>query len=173
MAFTRLPESVDPSDGLNKPKEPRSVLLLRGAGFNIMNEVAEGTAKADMTDIQLVEERAGELAEKLGLKLYVAQTNHEGYLINHIHAARQYGAIIMSPGAYCHYAYTLYDAINVAKVPFIEVHVTNMYAKESFRKSIFAPLTSGYIVGCGPAGYQYAIQRANDIINEKEKSGSK
>lgn len=43
-----------------------------------MNEVAEGTAKADMTDIQLVEERAGELAEKLGLKLYVAQTNHEG-----------------------------------------------------------------------------------------------
>ncbi|KAK9893913.1 type II 3-dehydroquinate dehydratase [Cystobasidium minutum MCA 4210] len=170
MSCTFLPEIVDPADGRKLTHEPNSVLLLRGPGHNLMRERADGASEDSLTALQTIEERLAKVAESQGLKLYAAQSNVEGYLINHIHAARRFGCIIFSPGAYCHYSYALYDALlQTSSTPWLEVHIGNMYAKEDFRKSVLAPLCSGFIVGCGALGYEMAMLRAKELIAERKK----
>lgn len=65
-------------------------------------------------------------------------------------------------------SYALYDALLQTNIPWLEVHIGNMYAKEDFRKSVLAPLCSGFIVGCGPLGYEMAMLRAKELIEEKK-----
>ncbi|KAH8827592.1 3-dehydroquinate dehydratase [Flagelloscypha sp. PMI_526] len=173
MPCTWLPEIVNPRDGFVNSKQQDTVLLLRGPGHNIMSERPDNVKEEDLTPNQLIEDRAAKTAESMGLKLVAAQSNVEvlsGYLINHLHAARQYGAIIFSPGAYCHYSYALYDALKVVKTPCIEVHIGNMYAAEDFRKSVLAPVTAGIIVGCGPIGYEMALLRAKELIEQNKSA---
>lgn len=67
-------------------------------------------------------------------------------------------------------SYALYDALlQTPNTPWLEVHLGNMYAKEDFRKSVLAPLCSGIVVGCGPLGYEMAMLRAKELIEEKKK----
>ena len=103
MSVTWLPENVNPVDGFKNAFQPDTVLLLRGAGHNLMQYIPEGTPEADLTPLQTVERDATAFAESMGLKLVTSQTNIEGkhsfvsskplmsgsgYLINHLHAAR-------------------------------------------------------------------------------------
>ncbi|KAH8828732.1 3-dehydroquinate dehydratase [Flagelloscypha sp. PMI_526] len=187
MLCTWLPEIANPRDGFVNNKQPDTVLLLRGPGHNITSERPDNTKEEDLTPNQFVEDRAAKTAELMGLKFVAAHSNVEGYLINHLHAARQYGAIIFSPGAYYHYmpivsasfpglsrvspdSYALYDTIKVVKTPCIEVHIGNMYAAEDFRKSVLAPVTISIIIGCGPINYEMAILKAKELIEQNKSA---
>jgi len=99
-------------------------------------------------------------AEPLGLKIDALQSNHEGELVDAIHAARgSSAAIIINPGAFTHYAWSLHDALAAFAGPIIEVHISNPNAREPWRHtSVVSPVATGTIVGLGIHGYELAVQ---------------
>jgi 3-dehydroquinate dehydratase-2 len=139
------------------------VLVLNGPNLNLL-----GTRKPEVygsTTLADVESRCREEAGKLGLDLEFRQSNHEGQLIDWIHecgtqvkAGTSIGAVF-NPGAYTHTSVALHDAIEGASVPLIEVHISNVHAREEFRHhSYISPVARGTVVGFGVYGYVLAIQ---------------
>lgn len=98
-------------------------------------------------------------AKALGAEAECFQSNHEGAIIDAIHAARGvYDAIIMNPGAFTHYSYAIFDALKAVDIPTIEVHISNVHQREEFRhKSVTAPACVGQICGLGSYGYVAAM----------------
>ena len=92
----------------------------------------------------------------------ILQSNHEGEIIDAIQDARNWAdAIIINPGAYTHYSYAICDAVTAVRLPTIEVHLSNVYAREPFRHhSVIAPVAVGQIAGLGPIGYLLALEAA-------------
>jgi 3-dehydroquinate dehydratase-2 len=89
------------------------------------------------------------------------QSNSEGALIDHIHKAVDgaFDGLAINPGAYAHYSYAIRDAISTLKIPVVEVHMTNVYAREDFRhQSVIAPVCKGVVAGFGAMSYQLAVQ---------------
>jgi 3-dehydroquinate dehydratase-2 len=89
------------------------------------------------------------------------QSNSEGALIDHIHKAMDgaFDGLAINPGAYAHYSYAIRDAISTLKIPVVEVHMTNVYAREDFRhQSVIAPVCKGVVAGFGAMSYQLAVQ---------------
>ncbi len=140
-----------------------SVLVLNGPNLNLL-----GTRKPEVygsTTLADVESRCREEAGKLGLDLEFRQSNHEGELIDWIHdcgaqvkAGTSIGAVF-NPGAYTHTSVALHDAIEGASLPVIEVHISNVHAREEFRHhSYISPVARGTVVGFGVYGYVLAIQ---------------
>jgi len=99
-------------------------------------------------------------AQELGVQVSFYQTNHEGEMIDRIHAAYgQVDGIIMNPGAWTHYSYAIRDAIQAVSLPVVEVHLSNIHKREAFRHhSVIAPVAIGQIAGLGPIGYLLALQ---------------
>ena len=140
-----------------------TVLVLNGPNLNLL-----GTRKPEVygsTTLADVENRCREEAGKLGLELEFRQSNHEGQLIDWLHecgagvkAGTSIGAVF-NPGAYTHTSVALHDAIEGASVPVIEVHISNVHAREEFRHhSYISPVARGTVVGFGVYGYVLAIQ---------------
>lgn len=94
------------------------------------------------------------------------QSNHEGDIIDAIHEAEgQYDGIVLNPGAFTHYSYAIRDAIASVTLPVVEVHISNVHAREEFRHtSITAPVTVGQIIGLGFKGYELALLALKDRI---------
>lgn len=135
------------------------ILLLNGPNLNRLGR-REPHIYGHVTLDQL-ENRLASLAEKEGCRLKAAQSNHEGELIDLIHQAEDegYSGIILNPGAFTHYSYALRDAVASVSVPVVEVHISNIHAREAFRhQSVVAPETIGQIVGLGLFGYELALQ---------------
>ena len=104
-----------------------------------------------------VEVRAGRLGHELGWR----QSDHEGDLVGWLLSAggEGYGAVVINPGALTHYSYALRDAVEACGVPVIEVHMTNIYAREEFRRhSVVAPVARATIAGAGVGGYHLALE---------------
>lgn len=99
-------------------------------------------------------------AKQRGVELEVFQSNHEGAIIDVIHGAKgKYEGIIINPGAYTHYSIAIRDALKAVGIPAIEVHMSNIYAREEFRhRSVTAPVCWGQITGLGHLGYLLAIE---------------
>lgn len=99
-------------------------------------------------------------AVPFGLGVEAFQTNHEGELVDAIHTARNHAAaIIINPGAFTHYAWSLHDALAAFAGPVIEVHISNPNAREAWRHtSVVAPVATGSIVGLGMHGYELAVE---------------
>ena len=135
------------------------ILLLNGPNLNRLGK-REPAIYGHVTLTQL-EENVRMQAEKEGFQLVSVQSNHEGEIIDMIHKAEDegYGGIIMNPGAFTHYSYAIRDAVASISVPVVEVHISNIHAREEFRhQSVIAAETIGQIVGFGLFGYELALQ---------------
>jgi len=134
-----------------------SLLILNGPNLNLL-----GTRQPEVygkTTLAEIESMCVDAAVSLGYSASCLQSNHEGTLIEAIHAARGiHDGIILNAGAYTHTSVALMDAISSVGIPVIELHLSNIHAREEFRhKSYIAPVAIGQICGFGPAGYRLAI----------------
>jgi 3-dehydroquinate dehydratase-2 len=109
------------------------------------------------------------LAEELGSKLTIQQSNHEGEIVELIQNSKDYSAILINPAAYTHTSIAIRDAIAAINIPTIEVHLSNIYKREEFRqRSLIAPVVSGQISGFGPQSYLLGLRAAAYIVNAKK-----
>ncbi|MDX1706387.1 type II 3-dehydroquinate dehydratase [Pseudidiomarina sp.] len=144
----------------NNAKNSR-VLLLNGPNLNLL-----GTREPDVYGSETlteIEHRLSEQAKSLGISLECRQSNAEHELIDWIHEARDTGVhfILINPGAYSHTSIALRDALTGVAIPFIEIHLSNIHAREEFRHySYLSDIATGVICGLGAQGYTFALQAA-------------
>ena len=134
------------------------VLLLSGANLNLLGEREPAVYGVERLDDHV--RTATTAAEAHGLTIEHLQSNHEGELVDAIHAARgRCAAIIINPGAFTHYAWALHDALAAFEGPVVELHLSNPNAREPWRHtSVIAPVATGSIVGFGGDGYRLAVE---------------
>ena len=142
----------------------KKILVLLGPNLNLVGireKGIYGTETAEDINNEIIS-----YAKEKGYECDVLQSNHEGVLIDTIHAARGvYDAVILNAGALTHYSYALRDAIAGVNLPFVEVHMSNIHAREEFRhKSVTAPVCKGQICGFGKTSYILAIEALKDLI---------
>lgn len=138
----------------------KKVIIINGPNLNLL-----GTREKEVygTDtLQTIAKSALDYAEKLDLEVDFVQSNHEGEIIDKIHDSRgKYDVIIINPGAYTHYSIAIRDAIKAVELPAIEIHLSNVHAREEFRsKSVIAPVCVGQISGFGSGSYLVALNAA-------------
>lgn len=136
----------------------KSVLILNGPNLNLLGTREPGVyGAAGLADIE-ADSRAE--AKRLGLNVDFRQSNHEGELVEWIQGARDtFDAIVINPAAYSHTSVAIHDALRAVGLPVIEVHLSNIHARESFRHhSYVSPIATGVICGLGPTGYKLALQ---------------
>ncbi|WP_294946390.1 type II 3-dehydroquinate dehydratase [Sulfurivirga sp.] len=139
----------------------RRLLVLNGPNLNLLG-MREPDKYGDMTLAEIVEQLEN-LADAYQVRLDHFQSNSEAELIARVHAAFEDGTdfIIINPAAFTHTSVALRDALAAVRIPFIEVHISNVYQREPFRKhSYFSDLARGVIAGLGPQGYLLALQAA-------------
>ncbi len=131
----------------------KQVLLLHGPNLNLLG-TREPEIYGAMT-LEQINEIARLHAKKHNVELRAQHSNHEGELLDMLHVARNYAdGVVFNPGAYTHTSVALRDAISAIKLPVIEVHLSNTYAREEFRhKSLLAPVCVGQIAGFGWRSY--------------------
>ncbi|MCI5905755.1 MAG: type II 3-dehydroquinate dehydratase [Oscillospiraceae bacterium] len=137
----------------------KNVLIINGPNLNLLGEREPGTYGDDTYESLCADIKAK--AAELGFdSCECFQSNHEGEIIDKIHAARlDKCGIILNAGAYTHYSYAIRDAIAAVKIPVIEVHISNIEKREEFRHtSVISAVCSGTIFGFGRIGYLLALQ---------------
>lgn len=144
-----------------------SILLINGPNLNLLGTREPGIYGSET--LGAIEKNLKEMAETRGMRLEAFQSNHEGALVDRIHAARGVAdCIIINPGGYTHTSIALADALSAVEIPTIEVHLSNIYRRESFRhKSYIAPVAVGQISGFGSQGYALALEAAFRILETK------
>lgn len=143
-----------------------SLLVLNGPNLNLLGtRQPEVYGRTTLADIQ---ELCAATAQELGVACVFEQSNHEGVLIDLIHAARgAHDGIILNAGALTHTSIALMDAISSVELPVIELHLSNIHAREEFRhKSWIAPVAVGQICGFGAAGYPLAMRALVSKLSE-------
>ncbi|MGG7604480.1 type II 3-dehydroquinate dehydratase [Massilia sp. BKSP1R2A-1] len=139
----------------------KKLLLLNGPNLNLLG--TREPAVYGATTLSDIETAAVAQAQAAGATLASFQSNHEGALIDRIHAARDEGvdAIVINPGGLTHTSVALRDALAAVAIPFVEVHISNVHARESFRHhSYLSAIAQGVICGLGADGYRFAIDFA-------------
>lgn len=139
----------------------RKILVLHGPNLNLL-----GTRQPEIYGSETLEDinrRLARLAQAYRVTLECFQSNHEGALIERVHDAKSqgYGFIVINPGGFTHTSVALRDALSAVGIPFIEVHLSNVQAREPFRRqSYFSDIAVGTISGLGSRGYDLALQFA-------------
>ena len=145
----------------------KKVLVLHGPNLNLLgSREPEIYGRVTLDEINA---RLTKLAEAQGASLSCFQSNAEAELVDHIQQAGATGAhfIVINPAAFTHTSVALRDALAAVAIPFIEVHLSNVFAREAFRKeSFFSDLAIGVISGLGAAGYEFAVQFALNHKNQ-------
>ena len=140
-----------------------SVLLLSGPNLNLLGQrEPEVYGPATLDDhVRAFTDEMGD-----GFDVEHLQSNHEGVLVDAIHAARgRHRAIVVNAGAFTHYAWALHDALAAFDGPVIELHLSNPTAREGWRHtSVIAPVATGVIAGFGGAGYRLAARALQDLL---------
>lgn len=143
------------------------LLIIHGPNLNLL-----GTREPEIYGKKTLAEIDGEIedcAKELSVSVRSMQSNHEGEIIDALHAARESAdAVIINPGAYTHYSYAIADAISAIGLPVIEVHLSNIYAREAFRRtSVIGPVCAGSIAGFGSESYVLAMRAAAALNSSK------
>ena len=139
------------------------VRVLHGPNLNLLG-IREPDVYGALT-LDQINEQIKTHADSIGIHVEIDQFNSEGDLVNAIHEARDWAdAIVINPGAYTHYSVALRDAIASVKVPTVEVHLSNIYAREEFRReSVIAPVCAGQISGFGAGSYLLGLEAAKRL----------
>lgn len=143
----------------------KEVLLLNGPNLNTLGRREPEIYGSE--SLEDIENRVRALGERLGFAVEAFQSNHEGALIDRIQDAADDGVagVVINPGGLTHTSVALRDALASISAPFVEVHISNVYAREAFRhRSYLSGLASGVIVGCGTLGYELALRRLAELI---------
>jgi len=143
------------------------VTLLNGPNLNLLGlRQPEIYGRETLDDVS---SKVADLADELGLRIKALQSNHEGQLVDWIQEARGTSAgIIINPGAYSHTSVAILDALNAYDGPVIEVHISNIHAREAFRhRSYFSDMAVGVICGLGAQGYALALEAALARIRQQ------
>lgn len=143
---------------------PKPIFILNGPNLNLL-----GLRQPEIYGAQTlpqVEAGCVTLGRDLGLEVRAAQSNHEGALVEMIHAARGVArAIVINPGAYSHTSVAILDALNAFEGVVIEVHISNIHKREAFRHhSYVSARADGVIAGCGTEGYLLALRRVASLL---------
>ncbi len=135
----------------------RKILVIHGPNLNLLGEREPGIY-GDVSFDKL-NEKIMTHAASLDLECEIFQSNHEGEIIDKLHAARkEFFGIVLNAGAYTHYSYAISDAIKAIKIPCIEVHISNIFARDAFRShSVIAPVCRGSISGFGLQSYYLGV----------------
>jgi 3-dehydroquinate dehydratase-2 len=139
----------------------KAILVLHGPNLNLLG--TREPAVYGSTTLDEINATLSALASKNGANLSCFQSNAEAALIDRIHQARTDGTqfIVINPAAFTHTSVALRDALAAVAIPFIEVHLSNVHAREAFRKeSFFSDIAAGVICGLGATGYEFAVQYA-------------
>jgi len=142
-----------------------SVLILNGPNLNMLGVREPHIYGA--TTLDDLEGACQERAEQLGLTIDFRQSNHEGELVSWIQQARtEHDGIIINAGAYTHTSVAIMDALLVAELPVVEVHLSNIFKREPFRHhSYISGMAQGVICGFGPQGYLMALDAMQNILD--------
>jgi 3-dehydroquinate dehydratase-2 len=141
----------------------RTVVVLNGPNLNLLGErEPEVYGRETLADVEAL---CAEAAAEAGLRLDFRQSNHEGVLIDAVHDVRTSAAgIVVNAGALTHTSVALRDALATCAAPVVEVHISNVHAREEFRHhSYLSAVSDAVIVGCGTRGYAFAIARVAEL----------
>lgn len=143
------------------------VLVLNGPNLDVLHR--RDPALYGGISLQELESRIYRWAAELGLSARCEQTNHEGRAIDLLHEALDWAdAVVVNPGAWTHYSYAIRDAVELFAVPVVEVHLSNIDAREDFRRhSVIAELATHRVMGKGPDGYHEALELLARAFPEK------
>lgn len=142
----------------------KKILVLLGPNLNMVGVREKGIYGEETAED--IKNQILAFAGKNNYSAEVFQSNHEGDLIDKIHSSKgNFDAVVINAGALTHYSYALRDAIACVKIPFVEVHMSNIHAREEFRHtSVIAPVCVGQIAGFGKSSYFLAISALKDLI---------
>lgn len=146
------------------------ILMLHGINLNMFGK--RDPAQYGTVTLDEINARVSALGHELGAEVQAFQTNHEGALCERIHQAYADGvdAVLINAGAWTHYSYGIRDALAILPCPIIEVHMSNIHAREAFRHvSVFAEIVRGQICGFGADSYLLALRAAVSAVNAGQK----
>ncbi len=148
----------------------RKILLIHGPNLDLLGE-REVEIYGSRTFYQ-IDEMIKERAKKLGCEVRIKQSNNEGEIVSFIGQSRDWAdALIINPAAYTHTSFAIRDAISAIGIPAVEVHLSNIFKRESFRqKSWTAGVCVGQITGFGPQSYLLALEAVMNILGEGENA---
>ena len=144
-----------------------AILVLHGPNLNLLGK-REPDVYGSLT-LDQINARLLEYAAREGITLRTSQSNHEGVLVDTLHAAAEWAdGVVFNPGAYTHTSYALRDAIAAVRLPVVEVHLSNVHAREEFRhRSLLAPVCLGQVVGFGWRSYLVGIYALQACLAER------
>jgi 3-dehydroquinate dehydratase-2 len=147
----------------------KSILVISGPNLNLL-----GLREPEIyghTTLQTIHDELVRLGSELGVHVETFQSNHEGAIIDAIHAARgRHQVIVINPGAYSHYSIAIRDAITSVDIPTVEVHLSNVHKREEFRHhSVIAPVAAGTIVGFGADSFYLGLRAAARLATSQDK----
>jgi 3-dehydroquinate dehydratase II len=141
-----------------------TIWILNGPGLNLLGE--REPAVYGTTTLDEIVETCRKRAAELGFDVDARQSNHEGELVGWLQDARREAAgVILNPAAFSHYSFAVRDAVVSAQVPVVEVHISNIHAREEFRhRSVVSPVAAGVIAGLGAQGYVLAVEALATLL---------
>ena len=144
------------------------ILVINGPNLNALGR--RDPAHYGVETLEQIEVLVGEKARDLGIEVDLFQSNHEGAIIDFLQSAEDAAGVIINAGALTHYGLSLRDALVDTRLPIVEVHLSNIHAREEFRRhSVIAPIAVGQIAGLGHQGYLLALEfLARHLAEERE-----